>query len=33
MFHIDDYAAAKEMVAQVIKALDKSTYETIMAMN
>ena len=33
MFHIDDYAAAKEMVAQVIKALDKSTYETIMDMN
>ena len=33
MFHIDDYAAAKEMIAQVIKALDKSTYETIMDMN
>ncbi len=33
MFHIDDYAAAKEMVIQVAKTLDKSTYETIMERN
>lgn len=33
MFHIDDYAAAKEMVIQVAKTLDKSTYETIMKRN
>lgn len=33
MFHIDDYAAAKEMVIQVAKSLDKSTYETIMKRN
>lgn len=33
MFHIDDYEAAKEMVIQVAKTLDKSTYETIMKRN
>lgn len=33
MFHIDDYAAAKEMVIQVAKSLDKSTYETILNNN
>lgn len=33
MFHIADYEAAKEMVIQVAKTLDKSTYETIMERN
>lgn len=33
MFHIEDYDAAKEMVIQVAKSLDKSTYETIMERN
>lgn len=33
MFHIEDYAAAKEMVIQVAKTLDRSTYETIMERN
>lgn len=33
MFHIEDYAAAKEMVIHVAKSLDKSTYETIMENN
>ncbi|WP_027107712.1 glutamyl aminopeptidase [Lacticigenium naphthae] len=29
IFHIDDYAAAKEMVLHVVKSLDKSTLDTI----
>ncbi|MGX7419184.1 glutamyl aminopeptidase [Carnobacterium gallinarum] len=33
MFHIDDYAAAKEMVLQVARTMDRSTYETIMKNN
>ena len=33
MFHINDYEAAKEMVIQVAKTLDRSTYETIMESN
>ncbi|UJF15183.1 glutamyl aminopeptidase [Jeotgalibaca sp. MA1X17-3] len=33
MFQIDDYEAAKEMVIQVAKTLDRSTYETIMNNN
>ncbi|ANZ99596.1 glutamyl aminopeptidase [Carnobacterium divergens] len=33
MFHIDDYAAAKEMVLQIARTMDRSTYETIMKNN
>lgn len=33
MFHMDDYAAAKEMVLQVARTMDRSTYETIMKNN
>ena len=33
VFHIDDYAAAKEMVLQVAKNLDRSTLETIIKNN
>lgn len=33
MFHIDDYAAAKEMVIQIAKNLDKSTLDTILERN
>lgn len=29
VFHIDDYAAAKEMLKQVVRTLDRSTLETI----
>ena len=33
MFHMDDYAAAKEMVLQIARTMDRSTYETIMKNN
>ena len=33
VFHIDDYAAAKEMVLQIARTLDRSTLETIMKNN
>ncbi len=33
LFHIDDYAAAKEMVLQVAKTLDRGTLETIQKNN
>lgn len=29
ILHVDDYAAAKEMIVKVIRTLDKTTYETI----
>lgn len=33
VFHIDDYAAAKEMVLQIARTLDRSTFEAIMKNN
>lgn len=33
VFHIDDYAAAKEMVLQIARTLDRSALETIMKSN
>ncbi|SFH71301.1 glutamyl aminopeptidase [Pisciglobus halotolerans] len=33
VFHIDDYAAAKEMLKQVVQTLDRSTLETILKNN
>ncbi|EAC2815967.1 peptidase M28, partial [Listeria monocytogenes] len=29
ILHVDDYAAAKEMITTLIRSLDKTTYETI----